>query len=297
MKRFKTLLQREWMQHHRGWLILLALPMMLVVGIAAFASFQFELDEGPADALGATMLLGAGLTALTLGLAWGATLLMSPGLARRDVQDRSIEFWVSLPIPHSHSVGAMLLMHLLALPLAAVLVGLLGAVVLSPLVVAEGWGIGQWFTLPWGDLLLAAVALAMRLWLGIVLVTLWLSPLIIGTMAASAWLKRWGVPAVVGGLTIGGVLMEKFYGITIIGDTLKYLFAEAATAGIAAVGGGEVKVNHPNELHDMLPMAPGWMMHDAGQALLALATPGFVATVLVGAAMFGLLVWRRARGQ
>lgn len=297
MKRFKTLLQREWMQHHRGWLILLALPMVLVVGIAIVSSFQFELDEGPADALGAAMLLGAGLTALTLGLAWGATLLMSPSLARRDVQDRSIEFWVSLPIPHSHSVGATLLMHLLALPLAAVGVGLLGAIVLSPLVVAKGWGIGAWFTLPWGQLLLAALALALRLWLGVVLATLWLSPLIIGTMAASAWLKRWGVPAVAGVLVIGGVLMEKLYGITLIGDTLKYLFSEAATAVIAAAGEGEVKVNHPNELDAMLPMAPGWMMHDAAQALMALATPGFVAAVLVGAAMFALLVWRRARGQ
>ena len=46
MKRFVTLLQREWMQHQRGWLILLALPWALVVGLGMFAGFQIEMEGG-----------------------------------------------------------------------------------------------------------------------------------------------------------------------------------------------------------------------------------------------------------
>ena len=296
MKRFVTLLQREWMQHQRGWLILLALPWALVVGLGMFAGFQIEMEGGAPGALVGTFMLTLALTALTFFLASGASLLMSPGLARRDVQDRSIEFWVSLPSSHVQSIAATLLMHLVALPMAAVFVGAVGGLLASPLMAAKLWGLGAWAGMPWGQLLAAVLAMTLRLAFGVALAMLWLSPLILGTMAASAWLKRWGVPMVVGGLAVGSLVLNKLYDISLVDDTLRYLVTQAAHAMLATTEQGR-ELSHVNEMEAFIPGLPLWCLQDAGQALLALATPGFLATLLAGAAMFGLLVLRRRQGQ
>jgi ABC-2 type transport system permease protein len=295
MKRFVTLLQREWMQHGRGWAILLLLPFVLVVGLGLTAGLQIEMDGGAPGALVGTFMLVIAMTALTLALACGASLLMSPSLARRDVQDRSIEFWVSLPSSHVQSLAATLLMHLVALPLAAVAVGIVGGLLASPLLAAQLWGMGEWFALPWGQLLLVAVALALRLAFGLLLAVLWLSPLILGTMAASAWLKRWGVPVVVGATLFSSVLLVKLYNITVINDALKYLVVQAGHAMVATAGDGK-QLRHVNEMEALLPGLPVWLLQDAGHAVMALLSPGFVAAVAGGALMFGLLVMRRQRG-
>jgi hypothetical protein len=39
--------------------------------------------------------------------------------------------------------------------------------------------------------------------------------------------------------------------------------------------------------------APGWLLHDLGNALAQLATPLFLVTLVAGAGAFGLLVLRR----
>jgi hypothetical protein len=82
---------------------------------------------------------------------------------------------------------------------------------LSLLTVARFASLGDWFTLPWGRCS-AATGAAGRTALGLVLATLWLSPLILLTMAASAWLKRWGLPAVVAGLALLAGVLDKLYG-------------------------------------------------------------------------------------
>ena len=296
MKRFATLLQREWMQHKRGWLILLALPWVLVVGLGLFAGFQIETDGKQPGVIAGTLMLTMALTALTVLLACGASLLMSPGLARRDTQDRSIEFWVSLPISHVHSIGATLLAHLIALPIAAVGVGALGGLLASPVLAFQLWGLGEWAAIPWVPMLLTVFALVVRVAFGLMLAVLWLSPLILGTMAASAWLKRWGVPAVALTLGVGHGLLSKLYGLTFVGDTLRYLFIQAARAIIATADDGK-EIKHFEEIDALLPSLPAWFAQDAGQAVLALAKPGFVAALVAGALMFGLLVLRRQRGS
>ena len=295
MKRFATLLQREWMQHQRGWLILLALPWVLVMGAGIFAGFQIETDGKQPGVMAGTLMLTMALTALTLLLACGASLLMAPGLARRDTQDRSIEFWVSLPSAHTQSIGATLLMHLVALPVAAVAVGAVGGLLASPLLAVQLWGLGEWAAMPWGLLLLTVISMALRVAFGLVLALLWLSPLVLGTMAASAWLKRWGVPAVALTLGVGHGLLSKLYGLTFVGDTLRYLFIQAARAVIATADDGK-EIKHLEEIDALLPSLPAWFAQDAGQAVLALATPGFAAALAAGALMFGLLVLRRQRG-
>ena len=300
MKTFKTLLQREWLQHQRGWLVMLGLPVVLAVLLATFG--QVELGDDTADIPGPlpfAVISVMAMVAVCLAITWGAALLMSPGLARRDTQDRSIEFWLSLPTTHVQSVSATLLMHLLALPWAAIGVGLAGGLLISPIIVSKGFGMAAWLGLPWADLLSAAAALWLRLSVGLVLATLWLSPLILGTMAASAWLKRWGVPAVASALIIGTVALSKLYGFTLLRDALAYITSQARRGFIGAGPAGSMPglhIKHPDEFGVMLPQAAHWLMQDIGQALWAAATPGFVAALVVGAAAFAALILRRQRG-
>lgn len=301
MNRFATLLRREWLQHQRGWIVLLVLPLCVLLLIATFGEIHLGQDEEMPGALALTMMVTMGLVALTVGLAWGASLLMAPGLARRDTQDRSIEFWLSMPVSNVQSVGATLLMHLLAFPWAAVAAGLLGALLVSPVIVGKVFGLEAWWSLPWGGLLLAAAALALRIWLGLLLATLWLSPLILGTMAASAWLKRWGLPVVVGTLGVSHLVLSQAYGIGIIGRTVAAMGEQALHAVInAGAGGGGTRgliVEHPDEVGALLPAAAQWLMADAGRALAAAASPGFLAALAGGAAAFALLVLRRRQGR
>jgi len=90
--RFKTLMLREWMQHHKGWLLVMAVPPLIFLALLPFGQVEIELAELSAMAL-AAVAMGLCTVAVT-GISWGAAMLQLPGLARRDQQDRSIEFWL-----------------------------------------------------------------------------------------------------------------------------------------------------------------------------------------------------------
>ncbi|MFO1271872.1 MAG: hypothetical protein U1F50_09380 [Rubrivivax sp.] len=304
MKRFSTLLLREWMQHRFGWIAIVAIPAALfaVVGIAGHLSMDFgegDFIAGP-GASAVTAGVTVGLAMLTLMLAWGAAVLQSPGLARRDVQDRSIEFWLSLPTGHVQGVGAPLLAHLVLFPLAALAAGAAAGFLISLPVVAKLYGLGAWFTQSWPALIAAALALMLRVALGLVLATLWLSPLLLGTMAASAWLKRWGVPAVAGVLGVGGLVLDRAYGNPVVWQVLRALGDGASRAFLVAERGvgasAAFVVRSPEEIGDTFAALPAWALADAGHALARLASPAFAAALLAGAAAFALLVLRRQRG-
>ena len=300
MKTFKTLLLREWMQHQRGWLILIALPILIFALAGTFGQMHFDMDEDAVrDAPGPLVVaLGTigGVAIMSLGLAWLASMLQSPGLARRDVQDRSLEFWLSLPTSHTQSLAAPLLMHLLLVPWLALAAGLAGGLVVSLLIVAKHFGIVAWFTLPWGSMLAALLMLALRVMVGLVLASLWLSPLILGTMAASAWLKRWGVPVVVGVVGVGGLWLDKVYGNPVVWRVLQYLGEQASLALFLADRSDNMNIHNEEELASLLHILPGWALSDTGSALAALASPGFVGALAAGAAAFALLWLRRRRG-
>lgn len=300
MTRFKTLLLREWMQHRLGWLILLGAPFALFAVVGLAGGTVVELDDGaPPMALTTAGAVILGLIATTVAMAWGAALLQSPGLARRDLQDRSVEFWLSLPVGDAQSVGAPLLAHLLLLPLAALGVGLISGLALTLPIVARGFGLEAWFALPWGALLTAVSALALRLALGIVLATLWMAPLVLLTMAASAWLRRWGVPAVAALVGVGGLVLDRVYGNPVAWNVLGALAGRASRSLIAADRSGagfRIEGDAPDAVVAALAAVPGWCLHDAGQALQLLASPAFVSALAVAAGGFGLVVLRRRRG-
>ncbi len=293
MSRFNTLLLREWMQHHRGWLVLMLAPPLLILLLVPFGSVEIGPGElGPLPAVGLMLMTMAAVPALVLGITTVALLFQTSGLARRDQQDRSIEFWLSLPASHSASIGATVVMHFVLVPLVAVVVGALLSQAIGFALVWKAFGPAAAFALPWGALVAAGAAGLVRALFGVVLACAWLMPLLLLTMAASAWLKRWGAPILALVLGIGHKLLATLYGVTLIGDTLHGLLVNARRAMV----------------HDMPPRSPRfdatlawladvprWFADDGLAALRDLGQPLFLFALLASAACFGLLVLRRSR--
>jgi hypothetical protein len=305
-RRFNALLQREWMQHQRGWWIVMVVPVLVLLLVAVYGNVDITLDADedtsvirtPSALLLAMGSLG-GLAIGNLALAWFSSLLQANGLARRDLQDRSIEFWLSLPVGHAQSLGATLLAHLLLAPWLALLVGAAGGLLVSLVVVAKAWGLAAWFTLPWGTLVAGLAAVLLRLAIGLVLATLWVAPLLLVAMAASAWLKRWGLPVVAAVIGITGVVLDKFFGWPIVWETLKIIGRSAGRAffGADRDDGPQLRnVADAEGAAQILQVLPSWAVEDLGRALHALLSPVFIIGLAVAAAAFMLLVLRRSRG-
>jgi hypothetical protein len=302
MKTFATLLQREWMQHKLGWIIVVAAPLVIALIVLTIGHVQLNVDDSDItvkfERVPPLLLAMGGIfatAALTLALAWFFALVQTPGLARRDQQDRSIEFWLSLPTGHLPSLAAPMLAHLVLMPLAALLIGMVSGHVIALLLVSKAAGIGAWFALPWGTVLGATLALFARVAAGILLATLWLSPLILLVMVASAWLKRWGLPAVIVTLAVVGNILDKLYGIPIVIDTLRDL---VRNAGLSLLGAGrnDMTIKRSTDIPEQLSLIPSWAAKDFGHALAMLADPLLLFALAVSAGCVALLVLRRRRG-
>jgi hypothetical protein len=303
MNRFATLLRREWLQHKLGWAIVTGTPLVIALLLLLSGHFTVTVDDSkvslsfaqvPAVALASAAIIGTGV--LSFVLAWSTSLLQASGLARRDQQDRSIEFWLSLPVGHASGVAAPLLAHLLLFPLAALGLGLLAGQGVALLLVARFIGVAEWFALPWGLLTLAWVGALLRIALGLLLATLWLAPIILLVMVASAWLKRWGLPALITAIALLGNVLDKLYGNPVVWDLGRALLSRAGHAFVAGRGAGELRLGPGTDALEALRAFPAWAAGDAWRALQALADPLLALALAVSAACFGLLVLRRQRG-
>jgi ABC-2 type transport system permease protein len=293
MSRFKTLLQREWMQHHRGWLIVMAAPALVALLVMLFADKSRITQHDPAP----VMMVGVtfAVTALTYIVTCLVVFLQAPGTARRDQQDRSIEFWVSLPVAHTQSIGATVLMHLVLVPLLALGIGYLASQVLGFIAVLLVTGPSGLVAVPWGAVISGGLLTLLRVAFGVVLASLWIVPVLLLAMAASAWLKRWGVPVLIAAVVAGNVVLSKIYGITLIGDTLKALWINTWRSLIYGEPSGmDRHFKQAIEGGDW-PVTPQWLAQDALASINNLAQPTFVFALLLGVGCFALLVLRRQR--
>jgi hypothetical protein len=296
MNTFATLIRREWMQHRFGWALLLLLPLALTLLALGFGAIDLNDDqrEMPLQRLPTmlTMIALAGGVMGTFLILGGTSLFLMSGLARRDHADRSVEFWLSMPTSHTASLGAPLLTHLLLVPAAALALGLVIGLLVSALLVGRVMGLDAWLGLPWGSLLAGAGALLLRMWAGLPLALLWLSPLLLAVVLANAWLKRWGLPALVVAMVLASLALDRLLGEGSAALLASTLFQRAGQSLLAAtplnIGDG------PDKVPLVLQMLPGWALQDLAAAWGALLQPMFLACVALGAALFAALVdWRR----
>jgi ABC-2 type transport system permease protein len=287
MSMFKTLLQREWMQHHVGWLVLVAAPLALMVVGAIFGQVQVGHD-GSDTPVGLGLILAGGYATFMAAITWLIIGLQAPGLARRDAQDRSIEFWRSLPVADSLALAATLLAHLVLMPLAVMAVALLSGCLVGLMVVMRGFGFAALSGLPWPELGVILLAAVPRLLVGSLLASLWAAPLVLAAMAASAWLKRWGVPVLLAVVGLGGLLLREAYDMPWLLDTVAALWRRGAEA-LAPLQAVMLEQAQPGQV-------PGLLLQDLGHRLQDLASPLFIVALAVSAVSFGLLLLRRQRG-
>jgi len=299
--RFKTLLQREWMQHRWGWLLVMFAPLAVTLVTLPFGGVQFGPNEGIHAEISAVMLGKASqLMALVWGLSTMVVLALSllamsfqvSGLARRDVQDRSLEFWMSLPGSHSEHLGATLLAHCLLVPLAALFAGALSGLVIAAGVTVKVLGFASLAEVQWGGVVQLLLPGLVRLVAGLPLFLLWLLPALLVLMVASAWLKRWGVPAV----ALGTVLLANLPATR--GPVRAWLEGHAQGASqafffgnpaqVKAAVGSSLRVEH-------MDLAQIWQLvgEDLLNQLGHLASAQFLSGAAVAVGCFALLVYKR----
>lgn len=297
MNKFLALMQREWLQHRFGWALMVAVPLGIALLLLSFGELAIGTDtvDRVGDSLPPLLAMAsiAGSGAVIFLVAGISSLIIVAGIARRDHGDRSVEFWLSLPTTHSASLAAPLLVHLLLVPALALLLGLAGGMLVSMVLVTRVVGVGAWFTLPWGDLLPAILAIAARLLAGLPLAILWLSPLILLVVLMSAWFRRWAWVILGAGLGLGGQLLDRLFGQPLLSEITLGLLRGA---GKALVSAGEVLQMGPNQGSEGLRLLPGWALHDFGLALRELPSPLLAGGLLVAAGCFALLIVWRQRG-
>lgn len=302
---WRSLLLREWMQHRGGWLLLMALPSLLMAGLGLLDQPDFQVQLGSHGAVTSRLndvpvplqVLGwsAGTIGLALLLVALALTFQLPGLARRDEQDGSLAFWRSLPVGHAQAVGATLVMHLLLLPGLVLACALLGAQLVTALAVVLHNGALAWLQQPWGVLALSLPLALGRLWLGLLMAMLWLSPLLLLTMAAAAWLKRWGAP-VVAALSLWGVWwLDARLPQPLVAPAFSRIGNEALYAVVAPDLFQGPHALRPEALADGLAGLPAALLQDAGRVLASAVSLPFLLALAGGALGFVLLVLRRAR--
>ena len=293
------LMQREWLQHRFAWALLALVPLALALVLVSFG--QIEFDDGDADRIGTalpavmTLVAVAVCTVSAFVVFWVTSVIIATGLARRDHGDRSIEFWLSLPVGHVPSLAVPMLVHLVLVPAAALALGLLAGHGLAMVLVARFAGLSAWFGLPWADLFAATLALGLRLLAGVPLATLWLAPVILMAMLARAWIGRWGLPVLGLVLGLGGLLADRALGQPLLLPWLGHLIQQAVQA---MAGAGEVSftARGADEALAALRGLPGLALQDLGAALGALLSPAMAVGLAVSAVCFGLLVDWRQRG-
>ncbi len=297
MNKLLPLMQREWLQHRFGWMLMVAVPFGIALLLLGFGHLAIGPDTADrvGDSLPPLLALAsiAGSGAVIFLIAGVTSLIIVAGMARRDHGDRSIEFWLSLPTTHGASLAAPLLVHLLLVPALALLAGLAGGLLVSLVLVTRVVGIGAWVTLPWGDLLPAVLAIAARLLAGLPLALLWLSPLILLVVLLSAWFRRWAWVILGVGLGLGGQLLDRLFGQPLLSEIT---FGLLRGAGKALVNAGEGFEMGPNQGSEGLRLLPAWAWHDFGLALRELPSPLLAGGLLFTAGCFALLIVWRQRG-
>lgn len=298
MKPFLTLLRREWLQHRFGWALLALVPLALALLLLGFGDIELDTAvedrRGEAFAVMVTLASIAVTTLIMFATFWLTSSVLAIGIARRDHQDRSIEFWLSLPTGHGSSLAAPMVVHLLLVPAAALLLGGAAGLIVSLVVVSRLLGFEAWLALPWGSVLAGTAAGLARAVAGVPLAALWLAPLTLVLMLFGAWFKRWAIPLAVLSVGLGSVLLDSYFQQPLLVPILQHIGNNAvhafASPGTFQSGGVET----PADVLAALGHIPGWAIDDLVHSWRRAWSWSFAAGLAVTGALFALLVdWRR----
>jgi ABC-2 type transport system permease protein len=299
---WSTLIKREWLQHRIGWLTVLFGPPLLFMLGAIWGDIQFDADDTsalkelaarwPQEYLPWIIALASTMAAVYFALVAQVitALLMAAGLTHKDHEDRSHEFWLSLPTSHNISVAATLVAHAVVLPVLALLAALALGLVSG---LAVFWRIGDSATIDVSTLGAVGATLshlALRIIAGLPAALFWLAPIYLALVAAGAWFKRWGLPLLVVGAVILHLLLSRLLNINMIATTLEGL----AHNWFCALFIFEC-VPEKNPIANVSPEAlwPTGLWKSWASAMTDLATPLALFALMFSAMMFALLVWRR----
>lgn len=298
MQPYLSLLRREWLQHRFGWSLIVGVPLLLSLLALTFGNIETDADL-PTDPQQLRLLVSfialAGTTVVLFTIACVTSIIFMSGLARRDHGDRSVEFWLSLPVGHGASLGAPLVTHLLLVPAAAALVGWVAGLVFCLVLVGRLGGLEAWAGLPWAEVIGASLSLLARLLAGLPLAVLWVLPLVLLLVLMNAWFKRWGWVVLSVAVLALGLLDQFSAGQRWLLDTAAQLIRRAGLSLMGA-GGPGIGLKAGQDGVEALGKAPGVALNDFIAALGALASPLFVGSLAASALGFWLLVRWRARG-
>ncbi len=290
---FKTLLLREWLQYKWVWCGLV-LTCLVLMGLAVSVSTMNEVDlptPEPIMLIVAAITMGVVMTVVILAAGW--QLMLVP---RRDQQDRSIEYWASLPGSHAASLAAPIVAHGVLMPIGALLASL-----------AVGGPLGVWMAvrelgpealqqMQWAPLVQAWLWISARLVVGMLLAALWLAPIMLFLMAAAAWLRIWGAVLVVVLLQI----FTRLYDITVLKSWMFDQLVGVRQAFVASSTGSTIHFSDENpftmeQFYDALFRIPRWAPADMLEALRHTANLQFVSGLVLAGFCFWLLVLQRKR--
>jgi hypothetical protein len=297
MTLFNTLLLREWLQYKRAWIGLVLGPVLLLLALVPFSQVE-GIDTPTPEPV--ALIAGLITVALVLVLALALCGYQLMGLARRDQQDRSIEFWASLPGSHAASLGAPLLAHGLLVPLAATALAVLGGALIGSVMAFKEFGLAALHQTQWAALLQVTIWMGLRLLVGLTVAALWLAPFVVALMAASAWLKRWGAPL----LIIAVAAFLKIYRNEPAAEALaRLLTRQVAGAGQALFIGAPTLFAKPEgqdhmnmeDFFDALFRLPDVARATMPEVLQLMVQPQFLAGLLFAGLCFWLLVLQRQR--
>lgn len=297
MSLFNTLLLREWLQYKRAWIGLVLTPVLILLALVPFSQIDGLNVPSPEPVV---LIAGLITVALVLVLALAVSAYQLMGIARRDQQDRSIEFWSSLPGSHAASLGAPLVAHGILVPLIATALAIVGGAVVGSAMAFREFGLVAVHQTQWAALLQAGFWMSLRLLLGLALAALWLAPFVLALMAASAWVKRWGAPLLL--VAVGAFL--NIYKNSGPAEALHELIAtQFKGAGQALIyGGSMVSIKSDGDGHmdmqgffDMLYRLPEAARDSLPQVLQLAVHPQFIGGLVLAGLCFWLLVLQRQR--
>lgn len=297
MNNLLPLMLREWLQHRFAWAMLVLVPLAVSLLLLSLGTIQLDdemMAKLPRDlSVVLTLLTFVISTAAVLLLLGVTSLFIALNSPRRDHGDRSVEFWLSLPSGHAESLLAPILVHLLLVPAAALVVGSLVAIPVSMVTVGRVVGLGEWFALPWSEILPALAALLLRAVAGVPMALLWLLPLVLAAMLSNAYFKRWGLPLLCIALILLSQGLERVFGEPVFADTLGAMLQMSAHSLVGA--SGDDLAPGPNNLpQETLTALPGWALRDFGAAFVNLGRPLLAGVLVASAALFAALwAWRR----